>query len=258
MGVFEIATDGLNIYVFEKYYDNTNDYEFLRLDITKIAATSTQERTLLFTATNDIYTNIAYHDNYIYFFDKGVLGINSHKIVRVSANQGSLAVEEVKNELNYPNALNVIGNHLYYTEDGGIFFIDLATNDFQTTTVLEELVDADENWLYPEKMTVTTSGIIYFMEFYSSKIYQLTLAHVGVATMLDISENLYVYPNPANKSIVVHGVNGQQEYTVLTINGQIVYKGLICNHQDVDLQHLVSGVYFIRVGTSSVMKFVKN
>ena len=87
----------------------------------------------------------------------------------------------------------------------------------------------------------------------------------------DVAENeemgLEVYPNPTNGVITInstavetcHGVSLPQaaEYTITNICGQIVMKGMISgDNQQIDVENLESGVYFIKIGNYS-MKFVK-
>lgn len=72
---------------------------------------------------------------------------------------------------------------------------------------------------------------------------------------LEGNNNLYVYPNPTNQTIKVHGLLRNTEYKVLDIIGNKLLTGEISSHQnEIRVETLNAGIYYL-VGENFIKKF---
>jgi hypothetical protein len=71
--------------------------------------------------------------------------------------------------------------------------------------------------------------------------------------------DLQVYPNPTTDAITI-ALEGQFNYQLLTLNGEVLTNGVATNSQAVDLTNYASGVYFVKINSednTAVVKVVK-
>ncbi|MBU2940788.1 T9SS type A sorting domain-containing protein [Lacinutrix sp. C3R15] len=66
-----------------------------------------------------------------------------------------------------------------------------------------------------------------------------------------------LYPNPANNSITISGLQNKENYTIYNTLGQEVKKGIALNNSKIDVQNLNNGLYFIKFGNRVTLKFTK-
>lgn len=67
-----------------------------------------------------------------------------------------------------------------------------------------------------------------------------------------------LFPNPAESFVQVNGdFHANIEYSIFTINGRIVQKGVL-ESQEIDIQKLDTGVYLLQIEGERSMKFIKN
>lgn len=58
---------------------------------------------------------------------------------------------------------------------------------------------------------------------------------------------LSLYPNPANTTLVVHGLETEADYVIYSNLGQAVLQGITSSQKPIDLRGLESGAYFVRI-----------
>ena len=68
---------------------------------------------------------------------------------------------------------------------------------------------------------------------------------------------LKLFPNPSSNVISIRGVEGVKDYTIYNILGTQLKVGKTNNRESIDIQHLNSGLYFIRVNNEKSIKFMK-
>lgn len=74
---------------------------------------------------------------------------------------------------------------------------------------------------------------------------------------LHFTDDLYIYPNPAQDIITVQGLLGK--YSIFDIAGKFLIEGRFeNNYQIIDISTLQCGYYFIQDENGSILKFVKN
>lgn len=71
------------------------------------------------------------------------------------------------------------------------------------------------------------------------------------------SPQVVLYPNPATERITITGITEKIPYTVYSILGKEIIKGMITNNESIALVGLTSGVYFIDFSEKHTLKFIK-
>jgi len=75
-------------------------------------------------------------------------------------------------------------------------------------------------------------------------------------SVMEIAQNEFeIYPNPTTDFIRINksGLN-QMPYNIYGTNGQVVKSGKVSDGEEIQLQNLQSGLYFIKIGNSE--KFI--
>ena len=84
--------------------------------------------------------------------------------------------------------------------------------------------------------------------------------NVEVASQLGVeeltSEEILIYPNPASSFVMIQ-LNGSFNYSLLTVNGDVVITGSAVDQKQLDLKSLAAGVYFVKITTDSKSHNVK-
>lgn len=86
----------------------------------------------------------------------------------------------------------------------------------------------------------------------SISMFDLTTLHsiVGIDEIKKLSNDVFVYPNPANDKLYVKitNFNDKYNYTVFNSLGQIVIEGKVDNYNNViNLNGLREGIYFLEL-----------
>ena len=75
-----------------------------------------------------------------------------------------------------------------------------------------------------------------------------------------LSESVQIFPNPANSSIQIGGINEDFSFEIYNTTGSKVLNGVTFN-QEIKLSRLSQGVYFLNIQTNNetvVKRFVKD
>src|SRR5690606_36943834 len=138
----------------------------------------------------------------------------------------------------------------------------LAMHDIQGSSGKDHIlttvaVDNDGNYvvgggyqgsLFTDGGTVNTLGSIGYYDFYVAKL----AASVRGTTVSNVEFNnitVNVYPNPTNDIVNIVAAESLFNYVVNDINGREIQNGMFGNNNQVNLQNVNSGVYFIKVTT---------
>jgi hypothetical protein len=112
-------------------------------------------------------------------------------------------------------------------------------------------------------ITITTSGFI--ITGADSGNYTLTqpilsadiVTTLGIDDINDVKFSLKLYPNPAINYIRVLGLSEKANYIIYNLLGKKVGKGIVENDEDIMIQNLSNGTYFIRIENTKAIKFIK-
>jgi len=70
-------------------------------------------------------------------------------------------------------------------------------------------------------------------------------------------DKIRLYPNPAQNSIQLEGINATQTFTIFNVLGVNVMQGSVEPNQSIDIQNLPSGVYLLKLADKETLRFVK-
>ncbi|MCP4520912.1 MAG: T9SS type A sorting domain-containing protein [Cytophagales bacterium] len=70
-------------------------------------------------------------------------------------------------------------------------------------------------------------------------------------------ETTTVFPNPATNSIQVEGANSTESYNILDVLGNEVSNGILAENKQIDIQNLITGIYFLKLENGNIVKFIK-
>lgn len=108
------------------------------------------------------------------------------------------------------------------------------------------------------------SGCI-FNDFYIFKVYTdcsvefVSKSNVGIKgnEFLDYT-SISIYPNPVNNELYITNASENSNYVIVNLLGVEVKKGRLPSNNSVNTTGLNSGVYFIKIGNSKSIKFIRN
>ncbi len=82
----------------------------------------------------------------------------------------------------------------------------------------------------------------------------------SIPTLVNGNNQYSIYPNPTNTYLNIEAKNVFKDETISISNvlGEIVYQSIVKNqNSQINLQDLKSGIYFLQVGNSKAIKFIK-
>jgi hypothetical protein len=112
-------------------------------------------------------------------------------------------------------------------------------------------------------ISITTTGFI--ITGADSGNYTLTqptlfadiLSTLGLEGITGEKLSLKLYPNPSINYIRVRGLSEKANYIIYNLLGKEVGKGNVENDEDITIQDLNNGTYFIRIENAKAMRFIK-
>ena len=73
----------------------------------------------------------------------------------------------------------------------------------------------------------------------------------------DLSKKWKLFPNPSNDFIKVSELTEKVSYKIYNILGEEIFKGIVSNNENIDIQNLTKGLYFIKFDYGITLKFIK-
>ena len=86
---------------------------------------------------------------------------------------------------------------------------------------------------------------------------------IGLAPNCSLSltqENLNelsFYPNPTNGIINLSNLSEKNHYSIVNIEGKVLFDNIELNHSQIDLSHLNTGIYFLKIANELQTKYLK-
>ena len=95
---------------------------------------------------------------------------------------------------------------------------------------------------------------------YENQILQRNSTVTKDTTILSVNdgakEEMKIYPNPVKDRLSVSGINKDQPYEILSIDGKLIEAGKYSSTKTIEVQALPKGVYFLKVSNQN-LKFIK-
>ena len=95
---------------------------------------------------------------------------------------------------------------------------------------------------------------------YENQILQRNSTVTKDTTILSVNdgakEEMKIYPNPVKDRLSVSGINKDQPYEILSIDGKLIEAGKYSSTKTIEVQALPKGVYLLKVSNQN-LKFIK-
>ncbi|MBQ6071633.1 MAG: T9SS type A sorting domain-containing protein [Bacteroidales bacterium] len=127
-----------------------------------------------------------------------------------------------------------------------------VTLTFNNNTTQELTVDPAGKIYFENNYLYIDEGLGLPYSFAVENIRKITLPQtVGVDNIT--TEEFEIYPNPVQNTLHIHsGVGGQHPYQLYTLDGRLLLKGVCQEDETLNLQHLPSGLYLLKIGSSTI------
>ena len=116
-------------------------------------------------------------------------------------------------------------------------------------------------------ITGLTAATTYYVKLSESAQEEARLPAMGNTLKVEDSATLSntdfsvtsinMYPNPASQFISVTGLKNKADYIIYTVLGKMINKGTVSNNEQIDVQNLSNGLYFLKLDNSKTIKFIK-
>lgn len=187
-------------------------------------------------------------DNKVFFSN-----YDEKNISWIDANATIATPQVFLNTQDKPNNLAKYGDYLYWEEDGKLKRVDLST----TEITVEDIMDLQEQTSYtegnithsstPNDIKFDSSGNLYVLAHSDGRLYKVGASALSVNSFAQESDNLEVYPNPTTNFVILKGLNKNQNYKLTDTNGRLVKSGIIEKSGRINLEGMISGIYFLQV-----------
>lgn len=147
-----------------------------------------------------------------------------------------------------PRSFVIKDNYMYIALADNISKIDITQPSPTPTIVTTNVSD-------PQGLAIKDC-YLYISEKNSNKITKLNLCPLSTE-IINPTKPISLYPNPSENQIKVSGLAETQKYKILNILGIKVSEGIIYNEEDISIQNLKSGIYFLKFENSAAIKFIK-
>ena len=112
-------------------------------------------------------------------------------------------------------------------------------------------------------ISITTTGFI--ITDADSGNYTLTqptlsadiVTTLGVDDITDVKLSLKLFPNPSVNFIKISGLSEKANYIIYNLLGKEILRGKVLNEENIFIQDLSNGTYFIKVENAKAIKFIK-
>ncbi|MCF6306577.1 MAG: T9SS type A sorting domain-containing protein [Flavobacteriaceae bacterium] len=163
-----------------------------------------------------------------------------------------IAVNVISNLL-LPRGLIHRGYELYIAEAGQSIGQDrISKIDMRNSNPVRETVVSG---LYnPTQGLEIFNDILYIAEDF--KISKFELPPLLSISNFDI-EKITVHPNPASNFIQISGLITPVKYSIYSVSGAVLEKGIVKKNEKISLQDLSAGIYFLILNESKIIKVIK-
>ena len=77
------------------------------------------------------------------------------------------------------------------------------------------------------------------------------------APSFDLASAIAIYPNPSSDYLKLNNLKDKEDFSIMNNLGQQVKNGTISANENIDIQSLSSGIYYLKLKKGKVFKFVK-
>ena len=121
----------------------------------------------------------------------------------------------------------------------------------------EQIYQLDENdrisFPNDEILVITQNGTD--IQIPISEIRKVTFNEV-LATAENEAKNIGIFPNPADNSFTISGINGFQQMNIYSFDGRLVKQETVGCGQSIDITELPQGLYYVNINKQN-FKLIK-
>lgn len=121
----------------------------------------------------------------------------------------------------------------------------------------EQIYQLDENdrisFPNDEILVITQNGTD--IQIPISEIRKVTFNEV-LATAENEAKNIGIFPNPADNSFTISGINGFQQMNIYSFDGRLVKQETVGCGQSIDISELPQGLYYVNINKQN-FKLIK-
>ncbi|MCO4814157.1 MAG: T9SS type A sorting domain-containing protein [Flavobacteriales bacterium] len=193
-------------------------------------------------------SDIAFQGDFLYLAER-TSGMISRK--NILYERDLFGKEILVAKLASPEGIALHGNFLYFSSNTNNFIsrIDISNGH---TAVVERVALAKESGA----RLAFFGDVLYFSQKKEGAIYKVLSRHASIGAKDKVSQVL-VYPNPANDYLVVDGVELGAQIEIIDMTGAQMLKIEANSRNRIDISHLNSGVYFIRLNENEMLRWIK-
>ncbi|WP_047548389.1 T9SS type A sorting domain-containing protein [Psychroserpens sp. Hel_I_66] len=223
------------------YYTGPNIDTLFRMDLSQ----ATPSAEVVYSGI-DLNNAIALYGNDMYIAEYK----NPGKLYKLDITDPSATPIELASGLETPYDMEFLGDELYISLNTGDKIV--KTDVTQLPLVMEDVVVA----LEPRDM-VFDGNELYVINGINSNI--ISKVDVSTLSVADVSqdERIVLYPNPTEDLLYLKNLSSQENYTIYDAIGRTLMLGKIEPNNSIDVSSLATGRYFIRIGDSFPLNFVK-
>lgn len=189
------------------------------------------------------FTNINLQDGYYTMASDNLLPLKLIDFAAIKQNKNVLLQWQTSFEKNVNKFIIEKKNS---SSNWNILGTALAKNSFNTKNIYQ-LVDENPN-----------SGENFYRLTAVDNDGKTTISNIVTINMANIS-NIRLYPNPANKTIVIEGLGTDKNISIKNVVGQVMKCKIITtsnNNCSIDISNLNNGVYFVKTSNQQI-SFIK-
>ncbi|PHS66913.1 MAG: hypothetical protein COB12_05645 [Flavobacterium sp.] len=174
------------------------------------------------------------------------------KVLKIDLTDPNPIVINVISNLLLPIGLAHRGYELHIAEAGQSNGQDrISKIDMRNSNPVRETV---VNGLYnPTQGLEIYNDVLYIAENF--KISKFELPPLSISDF--DKEKINVYPNPASDFIQISGLRNTVNYSIYSISGAILEKGIVKKNEKINVQDLSAGIYFLILNESKIIKVIK-
>ena len=229
---------------------NGNDLyvtDFSSGKIVKFDITASAPEAVVVVSELESPSGLALSENYLYFSQFGAMKVSKVDIT----NPNPTPVDVITELEGAPQGLLINGDDLYIGEylSNKIIKIDITDPDPTPVDFITNIIDP--------RVMLLNGNDLYIAQPSAFKISKFTSTFVSTES-ISTDEELILYPNPTIDCIKVSGLKQTMEYRISNLLGIQILKGELSSDEEISLQHLNSGVYFLQLKSGKIMKFIKD
>lgn len=197
--------------------------------------------------------DLAFHENKLY------IATEDYGISKINVSDSSHILTDVITGYN-AYAMDFFNNELYFSTGSEIKKLETMNGSTTAETIL---------------LAEPTVGYISAIKFKGNELYYadqkiINSNYYDVIRKLDMSTlstenvdhislpNIILSPNPSSKEIVIHNLKEENDFKIFNILGKLILKGKISNGKKINIEKFNQGIYFLKIGNTYSLKFIKN